>query len=254
VNIDQPMTAPKHLRNAPIKEAIIDFGVRANPSFDPKSLPSLKERLSPEFASIYEGRNIEAGFTFSVSSASEPVWHDLGVQSIQARSADQKEVAQFRIDGFTFNRLAPYTSWDDILPRALRSWNLYTEFCRPEAVVRLAVRNINHILIPRSVPDLREYFTKPPSGPPGIAGVMNGFFSTVILDDAKTSCSLKVTQASQAELDSESVTTILDIEAFVARDYQVDNQQILQSLESLHDLKNRAFFNSLTDRVLRKYE
>ncbi len=43
-----------------------------------------------------------------------------------SKTPDRLNVAQFRRDGFTFNRLRPYTKWEEIRPEALRLWQLYT--------------------------------------------------------------------------------------------------------------------------------
>ena len=73
---------------------------------------------------------------------------------------------QFRINGFTFNRLKPYTSWGDILPQVKDLWSLYIDIASPESITRIAVRYINNIEIPK--PDnivFSDYLKVPPKIP-----------------------------------------------------------------------------------------
>ena len=58
------------------------------------------------------------------------------------KSHDGLSIAQFRIDGFTYNRLRPYPSWEDILPEAIRLWRIYVATVVPEGIARAAVRYV----------------------------------------------------------------------------------------------------------------
>ena len=60
----------------------------------------------------------------------------------------EREMIQLRVDGFTFNRLKPYTSWEKIFPRAYRFWKKYLDCVEPVGVTRLATRYINALDVP----------------------------------------------------------------------------------------------------------
>ena len=83
---------------------------------------------------------------------------------------------QFRRDGFTYNRLHPYKNWDYLIEHTKRTYPIYKEIAKPEAITRLAVRYINHIKIPLPVDDLFEYFSDPPNIPDELPQNVLNFF------------------------------------------------------------------------------
>jgi uncharacterized protein (TIGR04255 family) len=105
---------------------------------------------------------------------------------IRFSSADEKYVAQFRRDGFSFSRLAPYTAWEDVFGRAATLWKLFYELTQPIEVSRIAVRTINRILVPVPVSDLSKYLTAPPSVPPGTPNEVLGFLTQLFVTDRPT--------------------------------------------------------------------
>lgn len=50
-----------------------------------------------------------------------------GLQGLQFLKNDEKQVVQYRIEGFSFNRLAPYASLVNYLPQMKKNWTLYRE-------------------------------------------------------------------------------------------------------------------------------
>src|SRR5437879_2445679 len=47
-----------------------------------------------------------------------------GLQALQFLQEDEKQLVQVRAQGFSFNRLAPYTSLDDYLLEIKRTWEV----------------------------------------------------------------------------------------------------------------------------------
>src|SRR5438132_4626724 len=95
------MAKIRHLNNAPIEEAIVDFGVVLPDGFSPERFGAAKPRLEPSYPIVQEHRMGGEG--------EEP----LTLQGYLFRSKDEVTLAQFRTDGFTLNRLAPYHNWKD---------------------------------------------------------------------------------------------------------------------------------------------
>jgi hypothetical protein len=82
----------------------------------------LEKRLAAEeFGYIKAGPLVRGSFGFSVNSQEEPVARTLTAQasSIGARLhwRDEKFVAQFSIEGFTFSRLPPYELWKQVIAK-----------------------------------------------------------------------------------------------------------------------------------------
>ena len=173
--------------------------------------------------------------------------------SEQFRSSDRLNVVQFRVDGFTYNRLRPYTSWDELQPEVLRLWGLFQQAARPETCSRITARYINRIDVPWAG-ELSDILTAPPTLPEGLPDVLTGFITRVIIHDPALDLFASVMQASQVQMDPQSAAVILDIEAYRQSDAGALGDQVEPTLANLHDMKNRIFFGSLTEDQIKRYE
>jgi uncharacterized protein (TIGR04255 family) len=244
------MAQPRHLQRAPITEAIIDFRVKARKDLDPQAFLSLRAELAGVFPEVEERRGVETTFQLVVSEGLTPQTRDLGLHAVFYKSADAKNVAQFRVDGFTFNRLKPYTSWAQILPLALWLWRRYAETARPELVTRIALRYINHIRLPSTLRSFETYLTAPPRIPRELPQTISGFLSRVVLHDVQAELAATLTQALEGDLTTTTSTVILDIDAYRVADLQPADRGIDDTLRALHDFKNRIFFSSVTEETV----
>ncbi len=179
---------------------------------------------------------------------------DLGLRGFLFKSADGLNIAQFRVDGFTFNRLKPYTSWEEVFPEAIRLWRSYAATVSPEYVSRLALRYINRLNIPVPVEDFSLYLTSPPGIPPDLPQEISSFLTRVVLHESVLGLAANITQALEQGLDPSSVTVILDIDAYKVGEFDPHGAEISEVLAALRVFKNRIFFGSLTDVALREYE
>lgn len=248
------MAHPRHLRNAPITEALIDLRAISPKDFSANAFETLKPRLATSYPVALERRGIEARFELAASkvSASRPT--DLGLQGVFFKSADNLTIAQFRTDGFTLNRLKPYTSWQQIFPEAMRLWKMYVEVVRPTSVSRLALRYINHLTLSPPVGDFKQYLTAPPEVPPDLPQAVSSFLHRVVIHEITTGMAATITQAFEQGLEVGGATIIFDIDAFKSGDFQPDGPDIQDVFGRLHDFKNNIFFSSLTDTLLQRYE
>jgi len=247
------MATPRHLRNAPITEAIIDLRVKARTGFRPEDFSDLKVKLVKQFPKVEERRGQQATFKVIEGKGQLPVVKDLGFQGYFFKTPDEKTIAQFRVDGFTFNRLSPYTSWEEIFPQAMELWRLYSNVCKPEVIIRVAVRYMNHIVMSGSL-TLESYLRSTPIIPPELPQVVRGFLTKITIYDPEKDVSAHVIQALQESKPGSQLAIILDIDAYKEREFSVDDPNIEQIFEQLRAFKNLIFFNSLTADTLKGYE
>jgi uncharacterized protein (TIGR04255 family) len=170
------------------------------------------------------------------------------------RTADEKTIAQFRVDGFTFNRLRPYTSWEELFPQALELWHLYATVSRPEVITRLAVRYINRIMLPAGAITFEPYLRAAPVIPPELPQSISSFLTRVTISDPQTDIAAHVAQALEANTPEQRLIVILDIDTYKQSEFAIDDPVIKQTLQQLRDFKNIVFFNSLTEETLRQFE
>src|SRR5262249_10249654 len=116
------MATQRNYSNAPITEALIDIQVRSSPALTVAQLAEWKP------VGAYPGRTklhlatgeFELGERVATSAAAEHVGYRLA-------SADEKQIIQVRLNGFTFSRLAPYASWEPFRDEARRQWSSFRE-------------------------------------------------------------------------------------------------------------------------------
>ena len=244
------MAQIRHLDHAPIAEAVIELRVRPAGEIRLETLHALAERWKVEYPvketvnSLEAKLGIEAG-----TSRTETRVQQIG---LRLKTSDQREVVQFRSDAFAYSRLEPYTSWDDVLPRANRVWNSYLDSLKPVKLVRLGVRYINRLRLPLPV-DVEMYLSCPPAVPEMLPPAIKSFLTRTLFYDAEAGNSVTITQASEPSIDQNQLVILLDVDAFRGIDIDPDDSQIIPMLESLRELKNRAFFGSITERTAERY-
>jgi uncharacterized protein (TIGR04255 family) len=249
------MAEVRHLNNAPITEAIIDFRVKLPPEFKVESFLELKNTIGDRLPKVQERKLFSGQLKFKGGKPQKTSAEYHGIHGYFFRPEDEKNVAQFRIDGFTYSRLRPYTCWEEMFGEARELWKMYYGIAQPEAVTRLAVRYINHINIPLPIDDLSDFFTASPKIPDNIQGVISGFLSKVIVYDQEMDIATNIVQALEKSTKPDKyITVVLDIDSYKMGDFDVGNNEMWDIFANLHNIKNQIFFNSITDQTARLFE
>jgi hypothetical protein len=82
---------------------------------------------------------------------------------------------------------------------------------------------------------------------------MSSFLVTFVLQEAQTDSAANVTLALEPPTGL-GARLIFDIDAYKLEHFDVDSNRIPVVFNSLRDLKNRIFFESLTQRALEPYK
>ncbi len=249
------MAEVRHLNNAPITEAIIDFRVKLPSKFKVEAFLELKNTIGDRFPKFEERKLYLSQLGFKKGKPQPPSAEYNGVHGYFFRPESGKKVAQFRIDGFTFSLLKPYTYWEEMFGEARELWAMYCGIAQPEAVTRLAVRYINHINIPLPIDDLSDYFTASPKIPDDIQGVISGFLSKVVVYDQEMDVATNIVQALEKSTKPDKhITVVLDIDSYKTGDFNASNGGMWDIFADLHNIKNKIFFNCITDETTRLFE
>lgn len=241
------MAEKRTLAHAPITEALFDFRLGPRASITPDGLDRIRIALKTDYP------REEQGQLFLQQEPFQPP-EDTGLHGYWFRSEDGCNVAQFREDGFTFNRLKPYTSWERVTEEARRLWELYVRVVQPAAVVRIGARYINHIRIPESVLAYDKYFTAPLPLPPALDVLPRSFLTRVSIPGRGEGVVASITQALVESNDPDGLTVLLDIDAYVAREFDANDPELWNSLEGIRVTKNDVFFESITERTERLFD
>ncbi len=246
------MAKPRaHLRNAPIVEAIIDFRVLPRADIGAEAFAEIASAIGYPYIRTNLLQSVEARFGLNHGewTGSPPIQSAIGWVYTKDGA-----VGQFRVDGFTFSKLEPYTDWKQVFSEALRLWQVYFQIARPLEVSRLAVRYINRLKVPGPT-NLGLYLEAPPLLPPPIPQTLREFLSRVVVEDNVSNTSAVLVQALEASLDPSVIPLYLDIDAFrrVSLPHPTD-PSLSEMFEQLRSLKNRIFFASVTERTVEMYE
>jgi uncharacterized protein (TIGR04255 family) len=237
------------LKNAPITEALIDIRIKVKEGFDIERLQILYNTASSQYPDK-KARHRWAG-QFEFKKGERPI--SSGAETIDGyifTSADGKQVFQARIDGFTFNRLKPYDTWEVFREEAKRLWHIYSNLVAPE-IVRVAVRYINKFnipLFPKPPRDFNEYLVAAPIVPEGLPQGVSSFLSRVVIHEPAIDADAIITQAFEQIVDPKFLPIIMDIDVFQQKEL-IGEDEAWQTLEKMRHFKNDIFFKSITEKA-----
>lgn len=247
------MARIRHLRRAPITEAIVDFRVMPSSDLQPDHLLRAPALVGPNYPKTQRPQRKEARINIRGATAATSV-RDLGFMGLWLKTEDEKTVAQFRPDGFTLNRLKPYTSWGEISLEALRLWAIYLDLAKPHSVTRLALRYINRLSLPGPMADLAEYIVEAPRLPGTTPGIIATFRSHLTLEYAEGKMKANVHRALETSIETPGPSLLFDIDVYRPGPLDPRGDALSGALLGLRDYKNRIFFEGLTERLVRDFE
>jgi uncharacterized protein (TIGR04255 family) len=166
------------------------------------------------------------------------------------KDAEQKRTVQARVDGFTFNWLAPYDTWEALRDEAREHWDRYRETFNPEAVTRVALRYINRIPIPLPVGDFADHFRTVPVIAPDLPQGLHALFMRLEIPDPRRGFLGILTETfEQPSGEPARLPFILDIDVIRDATFEPASPSLWETLEHLRDYKNELFYGTITDKT-----
>ncbi|MEW8509140.1 MAG: TIGR04255 family protein [Candidatus Thiodiazotropha sp.] len=246
------MAAERHLEHAPIKEAIIDFRVILPEKVTIEDLDRGFTALESDYPNRSEltqgsfGIRIDKGQTVSTSM-------EQSIEGYRYASADGTQVVQFRSNGFTFSRLEPYLTWEQMKEEAERLWSIFVEYAKPQKIVRVATRYINVMPIPLPFSEFDNVLTAPPQIPDGLPQGVSSFITRIVSRNNDIDATAIVTQAFDT-IDNNRAPITLDIDVFADKEFLPEESAFWDYLEQLRIFKNEIFFKSITEETAELFE
>lgn len=237
----------------PIIEAIVDIDCALPPAVSPEALEAAAKGL---LADRYPKLRLQQFQEHTIdSNGQEPTLSvRRGVQALRFFQEDEKQLVQVRVRGYSFNRLAPYSSLDDYLPEIQRTWVLFVGLARPMEVRQIRLHYINRLLLPLNASasvELVDYIaTAPVRFPLEAELTFDGLLHRYAAVEAATGHRVGLTLASQPP-EGDCMPIILDIE--VTAEGPVDPEYwpaILAKINALRALKNRVFTSTITEKCV----
>jgi uncharacterized protein (TIGR04255 family) len=239
------------LSRAPVIEALIDLRVVPRPELTMDQLASVREKLGtedfPETNKQITG-TIQLGDAMQVVASSHT--------GLLFRNVKHTEVVQAQREGFAYSRLAPYTSWEDLVGNARTRWMQYIDVARPVVVKRIAARYINQLPLPVPVANFSDWIAAfpeiPRSLPQGIADCLQRLVIPIPGRDQTTA--IVMLGLAPPSPNGNVVTVVFDIDVFRLGEWQVEADEVWRGLEELRPIKNAFFFEYVTARTLELFK
>lgn len=250
---------PPRFPYPPIVEAIVDIDCELPPGtnlLDQET--AARDSLRDTYPQMQKRLLQQIQIRQQSKAAPEHELKDEGLDSLIFRSADNRQLTQFRQSGYSFNRLTPYEGMDVYLPEIERTWDNYRVITQPLRIGKIGLRTINRIALPLNAEDglnLEAYLKTGPQLPAvsGRALSFTGFLNQHQIADAGTGHQANITLAVEGKTEGKLIL-ILDIDTFDLRTRETLGwAEIAPVIQSLRSLKNELFFNILTKECLNLY-
>jgi len=244
------------LDNPPIIEAVLDIDCDMPPNFD---LGVLETESQKVFSSDYPQlkKQFVQEHQIEARPNEPPVFSARqGLRALQFFKEDSFQLVQIRTNGFSFNRLRPYSSLDDYLPEIHRTWLLFLGLTKPLRIRRIVLRYINRILLPLAdgSVELDDYFRVSPKLPDDDRLMFSGFLNQHSAAERGTGNQINIIMTSQ-QAENAQLPVIFDIEAIRTAQAEPEDWEFIHgTIMSLRSLKNRVFRNTLSDQCLKLFQ
>lgn len=243
----------------PIIEAVVDMDCDMPPGQDFAALEqSVRDVFRPEYPKFRKA--FVQTHQFEQKPDQPPkmsVQH--AIQAYQFLHDDEKQLAQVRAQGFSFNRLAPYTSLDDYLPKIEKAWKLFISVASPVQIRAVRLRYINRIMLPLAANggvNLDDYLKIGPRLPDEQRFTLTGFLNQQSAVEFATGNRINIILTGQP-IENDKAPVILDITVASAVNVKAEPQDfawLLGQIELLRALKNHIFTNMLTDQCQKLFQ
>lgn len=247
------MAKYRKLDNPPIVEAIVDFRVRRHNDVSAEDLLSRHDSLVElGFPHQKEQRIIEV----KLSADGEQQARTAGFSGYRFVSEDEKRLVHFQFEGFAFNLVGNYDTWESMISEALKLWGIYQDVANPVSIVRIGTRFINRLSQAEETPP-NEILVNPPtvSGVP--ESLYKGSQERVLIEQPN---GVRATFVQTVNYSGGPYNVIIDTDSYYTLegekelDLPCSSDELLAFLDPLRESKNNLFFNSVTEKALTVYE
>jgi uncharacterized protein (TIGR04255 family) len=246
------MARARQLRNAPIREAVID--IQVSPPIALELLEGIGEHLvdahtKDQIWQASVGVDVGKVSHGEVSTQKSPIGYRYAFKNAPL-------ILMVYRRGFALSSLTPYPGWEHLIEKAQQLWEIYLKVAKPESITRVAVRYINNMAVPLPISDFKEFLNVPPEVPEGLPQSLGSFLQRFVIVDQKSSTTAVVTQALESQFgDQNAVNILLDIDAFkIYPSESISSIDLWNILGDLRNFKNEIFFKYLTEKTVELFE
>ncbi|OLE56380.1 MAG: TIGR04255 family protein [Cyanobacteria bacterium 13_1_40CM_2_61_4] len=241
-------TSQRHYSRAPLTEALIDIRVELPGEVTLGNLSKVHVGQEKDYPRREETIIVHGKMSVGAEVGASATQTANGYRFV---SKDERQIFQARLNGFTFNRLAPYERWESFRDEARRLWSIYRSIAAPKNITRIAVRYINRLDLPLPLKDFKDYLRTVPEISPKMKQGLSGYFMQLQIPQEDLGAMLILNQTPIPPPAPNVVSVVLDIDLFCEGNVPSEEQQIWDRFEQLRMRKNEIFEACITDRIRR---
>jgi uncharacterized protein (TIGR04255 family) len=262
------MARNRRLTHAPVVEALVDFRCQLPEATRAEDLEALHAELKQSYPK--QERQTLWFHTLQVQGETSRISQESRVRGYRY-SGDAPYILQAHLGGLTCSRLDPYDSFAALVTEARSVWLHYARIAKPSRIVGLAVRYINRFKVQDGVA-LHDYFLTGPAIAPTLPQQLAGVESKVLINfepgtlaivtqrieppivqDSHDSAAAQGAASADSRNDAGQVGLVFDIEVLRPVDLATESPDVWRVLDDLAKIKNRIFFESVTEKALEPY-
>jgi len=144
---------------------------------------------------------------------------------------------QFRLDGYSFNMLRPYSNWEEFSTAAFNYLQKYIALAKPLSIIRIGLRYINRIDLPFENQAFENYIKYLPPVPAGLPKKFEKYFLQMQIPADDSLSKAVISQTFEQEKNGR-IPFIIDIDVF--QDDRIKaTDSLTERFNNLRILKNR---------------
>lgn len=242
------MTWPK-LSKPPIKEAVFDVKFDQSESVTLDELKHFCDSLKKEFPVMNEMFHFQVETKIEKDNQQKVDSKRLN-NGFRLSNEDRSLILQLRQDGFTFSKVEPYISWEEIQseakPLLIKLWDAFPKL----KIIRIALRYINQFDL-RFEKSINEYLNIQPLYPIELPQIIDGFMVRLVIPKKDLNLKSIVHLGIEPIANSDILYKVtFDIDVFKEATYVAQELQILfLDFDIIRNYKNEIFFSGLTQET-----
>lgn len=229
--------------NAPIVEAVFDVKVSNTIIVNPSIFEQFAKTELKEFPISNKRQNVNV--RIDNSRGTGHIGKTTNLLGYIFSNIQGNRKVQFRLDGYSFNMLRPYSNWDDFSDTAFKHLQKYITLAKPLAITRIGLRYINRIDLPFENQEFENYIKYLPPVPAGLPKKFEKYFLQMQIPVDDDLSKAVISQTFEQEKNGR-IPFIIDIDVF--QDDRIKaNDSLTEKFNSLRNLKNRIFEDLVTE-------
>jgi uncharacterized protein (TIGR04255 family) len=172
---------------------------------------------------------------------------------VQLPTSDGRHLVSIGRNTLAITALRPYDGWTNFMPRVERALDAFHEIISYSAVMRVGVKYVNRIVVPKAGANAAEVLTEVPAQDKISETRLSNFtqFAEFVRTDG---IKVLVTQATLQPNMPNTTEYLLDIDTIWDQQALGNRTEIVATVERLHDIEGAAFEALITENARRLFD